>query len=180
MNEPETIFEYLQREYPEAKKTTLRQMVEHKRVLLNGAPVRSLKQMVTAQDKVEVKYFVNDKRFPPGFQPAYAVKDGYLLLTSTPEAVRSFKVEQPRAAAEDTPILRASLKGLRDYLKERREPLLDYLAEKNRVPREEAMRRLDGLRLGLQFLERIELTLRTEPGQVNFTLRVQTTQALRK
>ena len=40
--------------FPQAKKTTLREMIESKRVLVNGAIVRSLKQELTAKDVLEV------------------------------------------------------------------------------------------------------------------------------
>jgi RluA family pseudouridine synthase len=54
-----TIFEKLASLYPQAKKTTLRGMLEGKRVLINGVPARSLKQTVGAKDKVEVLDFAD-------------------------------------------------------------------------------------------------------------------------
>ena len=56
---------------------------------LKNKDVTALKKEM--QDGVEVHYFVNDQRFPPGFRPAFAAKDGYLLLASSPEAVRRFE-----------------------------------------------------------------------------------------
>jgi 23S rRNA pseudouridine1911/1915/1917 synthase len=49
-----TILDELIRLYPEAKKTTLREMLTDKRVRLNGEVAHSLKQPVTEKDKVEV------------------------------------------------------------------------------------------------------------------------------
>lgn len=54
-----TVFERLAALYPQAKKTTLREMLEAKRVLINGAPARSLKQPVGEKDKVEVLDFAD-------------------------------------------------------------------------------------------------------------------------
>ncbi|MGN6369446.1 MAG: RluA family pseudouridine synthase [Phycisphaerae bacterium] len=54
MEEPQTVFELLVHMYPHAKKTTLREMVEHKRVRINGQPARSLKQPVKKSDRIEV------------------------------------------------------------------------------------------------------------------------------
>jgi hypothetical protein len=132
------------------------------------------------QDKVEIKYFVNEKRFPPGFQPAYAVKDGYLLLADAPETIRSFKMAGNAAPADEVPLLRASLVTLRGYLKERQEALVGYLAEKNQIPREEAARRLVSLEMGLQFFDRLELTQRSTGELFTLTLRIKTSQPLRK
>jgi len=52
--EDTTILERLAALYPQAKKTTLRDMVEAKRVRVAGAVVRSVKQKVAAGEKVEV------------------------------------------------------------------------------------------------------------------------------
>ncbi len=48
MTDTITILEFLQQTYPQAKTTTLRQMVQDARVMLHGKPVRSLKQLVPA------------------------------------------------------------------------------------------------------------------------------------
>jgi len=54
MNETTTVLDRLVKLYPQAKKTTLREMVSSKRVKLNGELVKSLKQEVGASDTFEV------------------------------------------------------------------------------------------------------------------------------
>jgi 23S rRNA pseudouridine1911/1915/1917 synthase len=54
MQTPQTILTRLAALFPQAKKTTLRDMVASKRVRLNGTPVKSLKEPVTDADKFEV------------------------------------------------------------------------------------------------------------------------------
>lgn len=49
-----SVLDWLRAAFPDAKTTTLREMVSEKRVLLNGKPVRSLKEPVEEDDKVEV------------------------------------------------------------------------------------------------------------------------------
>jgi hypothetical protein len=134
------------------------------------------------QDQVEVQYLVSDTAFLPGLQPAFALCNGYLVLASSPEAVRRFSAAAPRSpvASEELPLLRVSFSRLREYVKARREPLALAVAEKNGIPRDEAERRLDGLLLGLQLFERLELSQRPGDGQVTLTLRVQTIEPLRK
>jgi hypothetical protein len=134
------------------------------------------------QDQVEVQYLVSDTAFLPGLQPAFALANGYLVLASSPEAVRRFSAATPRTPnpSAEQPLLRVSLSRLRDYLKARREPLAKAVAEKNGIAREEAERRLDGLVLALQVLERLELSQRPGDGQVTLTLRLQTIEPLRK
>jgi hypothetical protein len=134
------------------------------------------------QDKAEIKYLVSDQCFPPGVSPAYALRDGYLVLASSPEVIRGFgsTAGSSPATTDDFPLLRMSLKDLRRYVQDRREPLAVAAAEKNQIPRDEADRRLSNLLLGLEFLDRFEVRQRTAPGQVTLTLRVQTAKPLRK
>jgi 23S rRNA pseudouridine1911/1915/1917 synthase len=54
MEEPQTVFDLLVHMYPHAKKTTLREMLAHKRVRINGQVARSLKQLVKKADRLEV------------------------------------------------------------------------------------------------------------------------------
>lgn len=51
----DTIFDWLKRTFPKASKTTLRQMIVDKRVVLNYIPVRSLKQPLKPGDMPIVK-----------------------------------------------------------------------------------------------------------------------------
>ncbi len=54
MTNEQTVLSRLAALFPQAKKTTLRAMVEQKRVRLNGAVVKSLKEAVGEKDKFEV------------------------------------------------------------------------------------------------------------------------------
>ena len=49
------------------------------------------------QDRTEVKYLDGEGVFPPGVQPAYALKDGYLVLASSPEALPGASARLRRA-----------------------------------------------------------------------------------
>jgi hypothetical protein len=133
-------------------------------------------------DKAEVKYLVNDQRFAPGLQPAFALVQGHLVLASSPDAVRRFLSTDGKGKpdAAEFPLLRVSWKSLRQYVKDRREPLIAAVAEKNQLSPEEAAKRLDGLLAGLSFVDLLELTQRGSPGQTTWTLRLQTNQPLKK
>src|SRR5206468_210244 len=110
----------------------------------------------------------------------YALKDGYLVFASSPEALRRFG---PAAAAKsssgEVPLLRLSAKALHQYLTERRDGLVPIVAEKNNLSKDEAGRRLDGLLAGLRLLDRVEISQSSEPGRLSLTLRVQTAQAMK-
>src|SRR5262249_54872463 len=90
------------------------------------------------QGAVKVKYLLPGKGAPPALQPAYALKGGYLVLASSPAAMRQFaasgtKVEAPpdpkKTGSVEAPLVRISLRQLSKFLKDRRDPLVELLAE---------------------------------------------------
>jgi hypothetical protein len=134
------------------------------------------------KDGVEVKYLVSEEKFPPGLQPAFGLKQGCLVLGSSPEAIRHFEPAGGRAStdpARDRPLVRLGLREVSAFLRARREPLVAFAAARNQISREEAAQRLDALLMGLQLFERVELSQRTIPGRVTLTLRVQTAEPLK-
>jgi hypothetical protein len=141
-----------------------------------------MKLEVADQDKVEIKYLVNDKLFPPGLQPAFAFKDGHLLLASSPEAIRRFGPIGTSLPAEDEiPLIRLSLKDCRQYLNDRLEPMAAYMAQNKQITKEEASRRLHNLIEGLELFDRVEISERLiRPGQLLLTLRLRTAAPLKK
>jgi hypothetical protein len=134
------------------------------------------------QDKVEVRYFVDKEKthFPPGVQPAYALKSGYLVFGSSPDVIQRFSVAAAKNHGDETPLIRASLRSLQDYLKQRRENVIAFLAEKNGGDKDAATRQLDAFAAGLQLFQAVEVTQRVGDGQTVLTLRVKTAEPLRK
>jgi hypothetical protein len=144
------------------------------------APQEQMSLKSVWQDKVKVYYLACDS-FPAGLRPAFALSNGYLVLASSPEAVRRFgAATRPVPEGEEFSVLRLSLKDLREFVKERRVDLAKAVAEKNQLTQEEAERRLDGLLAGLQWVDRLEVTLRPSAGQVTWIMRVRTTPPLEK
>ncbi|MBI3411982.1 MAG: hypothetical protein HY040_26935 [Planctomycetes bacterium] len=125
------------------------------------------------QDKIEVRYLVNDKAFPAGFQPAFALKDGYLVLASSPAAIVRFK-----AGAGQTPpggealLMRLSSTETAKLLRNQRQIVIDHIAEKNQISKQAAAHGLDGALSVLDLIDRIELSERAGSGEVAWTLRI--------
>lgn len=152
-------------------------VVTHNRVHKSQLVLRSERQA-----GVEVRYLSGGETFPPGLQPAFALKDGYLLLGSSPAAIRSVGAAAPGLAGtpREVPLLRVSAREWRRFLTERREPLAAAAAEKNGISREEAARALDSMLPFIQLFDRLELSQKATAGQVTWTLRLQPIQPLRK
>jgi hypothetical protein len=142
---------------------------------------KTLKWDRATVDEREVKYLVADGGLPGGLQPTFTLRDGYLVVASSLEALRAFRpAEGPAVDSGTTPLLRISFKDWRMYLRQRREELAETMAKRDGMDKEEALHRLDSLADGLEFLDRLELRQRTAPGLVVFTLSLQPAQPLRK
>lgn len=139
-----------------------------------------LKRLV--QDKREVRYLFSERGLPPGLQPAFALAQGYLLLASSPQALQRLGsvASAPALPAGPVPLLRMSLKDLRTYLLQRKEPIAQNMAEKNHLSPTEASERLDKTVGVLQLVDLLELRLQPSTDKVVFTLAVQAAQPLKK
>jgi hypothetical protein len=142
-------------------------------------PEKPIRLRMTTLDRVKVRYLEGDSTFPPGIKPAFALKAGHLVLASSPAEVGRFKLA-PVPAGTAVPVLRMSLKGLRVYLKERRDDLIAVVASRDNLPKDRAREKIDGVIAILQFFDRIDLSRKTAPGQLTFTLTVQTAHPLKK
>jgi hypothetical protein len=128
----------------------------------------------TTQDRVRVRY-LEGKVFPAGVRPAFALKGGYLVLASSPAEVRRFKL-----GPAGGPLLRVSARAMRSYLKEHRDALAAALAHRDRLTKEQAAEKIDGLRNSLELIDRIELSGKTTAGGCTWTLAVQPVEPLKK
>jgi hypothetical protein len=128
----------------------------------------------------EVRYLAGD--LPPGVQPAYGLLNGYLLLSTSLEEINRFSVTAPASpsSAGSIPLLRISLKDWRTYIKQRRDPIVQFLAANYTSSPDEAARRVDGFLTGLQFIDRVELRRRSNQGRMVLHLSIQSAHALKK
>jgi hypothetical protein len=143
-------------------------------------PTRPLRLKTTFLDGAKVRYLQGEAVFPEGMQPAFGLRNGYLVLASSPAELRRFKGGSPAASSASVPLLRLSFRAWKAYLKERREPLAAALAAKEKLTRERAREKIDGLRNALELLDRLELRQSAGNDRVTFTLAVQFTQPLKK
>jgi hypothetical protein len=125
------------------------------------------------QGNVSVKVLVQDKLFPAGFRPSGALKDGFLLLASSPEAIARFGARAaPLAAPGEAPLLRLSPIELATMLKLRREQVLVEIRQKHQLSPQEAARALDQLLELLDLFDSVTLSQRGGAGQASWSLRV--------
>jgi hypothetical protein len=139
--------------------------------------LRSLKR-----DGAEINYLKNDKQFPPGFQPAFGLKDGYLIIASSPQAIDALgrAGATTKAMPAGVPLLRLSVVQLSRFLEERKDILADHIAEKHRITKEEASRHLNFVREALALFESVEFSQQPSVDRISLALRVRTADPLKR
>jgi hypothetical protein len=142
-----------------------------------------LRLKTEVQGTVKVRYLSHPKASALGYQPAFAFKEGYLVLASSPSAVQQFAAAKTGSelqslpeggSSDEVPLFRLSLRELSKLLKNRREAVVDALTQINSLPRKTAGELLDAFLDGLDLFEGVEVDQRSSPGQVAWTLRLRT------
>jgi hypothetical protein len=147
---------------------------------LNAKHGEQIRVKTAMQDAVEVKYLANSRSLPAEVQPALALKQGYLLASSSPDAIRRFGAATATVAptGTDVPILRLSFVELGNFLQDRREAILDLARSQGQGSRESAGHRFDDVVTVLRLFDRLELTKRAVGGQLTLTARVKPASAI--
>jgi hypothetical protein len=136
------------------------------------SPETSIRLKTMEADKISIRY-ATSTAFPPGLQPAVALKGGYLIVASSPDVIARFGLSAPAAGTSDSvPLMRVSFRAWRDYLRTNREELTTALAAKGKSP-EQVREHLDSIRANLEPFERLEVRRRLSAGQVTLTAQLQ-------
>ena len=124
------------------------------------------------QEKVEVLCFKSGKLFPPGFQPACALKAGFLIFATTPEAIAHFRLRDKKAdARKDTPLARVSAPELARLLEHRRDHIVSTLIEQ-KMPPANARRNFENVVGLLGLFDHLTLSHHGGDGQATWSLRL--------
>lgn len=144
-------------------------LVDHNR----KNPETPIKVESEQQGSTTVKFLSQPKLFPAGLRPACALKDGFFVLASSPEAIARFGPRAGLPAAKgDTPLMRLSPSELARLLRLRRATVLLHIQDQHHLSAEDAERRLDQLLALLDLFDAVTFSQRSEPGQATWTLRV--------
>jgi hypothetical protein len=143
-------------------------LFDYNRKLDEPIRTRTVKQGV-----VEVKHLAHDKLFPPGVEPALALKDGYLLLASAPDAIAAFRAsDSPAPPASETPLIKIAPREWSRLITTHRQAMIDHFVEKNKDTPATAGKIVDGLASGFELFQSLNLSQRVGGGQVVWTVRV--------
>ncbi len=142
-----------------------------------------LKEEKDAKTGAVIKSLVNEKGFPPGFRPSFALVKGYLVLATSPEAIRRFEV--PAAgdapAKGETTLARLSGARAREYLLTHGPKLAKFLADVGAAGDEPKTREtLDALAGVLELIDTAEVVARPAESGLQIAVRVKPAKPLKK
>ena len=137
----------------------------------NTPPIRV---STVQQGAVEVKHLSHEHLFPAGFQPALALKGGYLLLATSPEAIARFQPHDSTAVAGDAvPFVRFLPGELAKLLRQHRSKAVEQLSAKQQVSKQVAAQTFDSTLQVLELFQEATLSQRVREDQMSWILRVQ-------
>ena len=142
-----------------------------------------LKEETDPKSGIVIRSLVNDKGFPPGFRPSFAVVKGYLVLATSPEAIRRFTPpvsDNPtHAAAPDTcPPLRPSLARLSPRLTANGSRSSSRNARGHQ--READPRTVRHAGFGLELIDSAELISRPDENGLQLAVKIKPAKPLKK
>ncbi len=119
--------------------------------------------------------------FPAGVRPCFALKGGYLVVSTSPDAIKAFKVPTgtPKPGGE-VPLARFSATAARDYLTTHGPALAKLLSAAGAGEAKELAQQLAALALVLEPVEKVELLARGDATGLKVMLRVKTVKPLKK
>jgi hypothetical protein len=119
--------------------------------------------------------------FPTGFRPSFALKGDYLLVATSPDAIRAFKPPSGDAKpGGDVPFARFSATATRAYLSAHAPALAKLLAEAGAGEEKTLTEQLAGLTAVLEPVDKIELLTRGDATGLKVMLRAKMAKPLKK
>jgi hypothetical protein len=141
-----------------------------------------LKEEKDPKSGVVIRSLVNEKGFPPGFRPSFAIVKNYLVLATSPEAIRRFAPPAADSANTSADRLLGRLSGtrVRHYLQTNGQKLSRFLVEIGATKDEAKTREtLAALATVLELVESAELIARPDQNGLRLTVKVKPAKPLK-
>jgi hypothetical protein len=128
---------------------------------------------------VVIRSLVNDKAFPPGFRPSFAVVKGYLVVATSPEPIKRFSA--PAAGQHGRTLARLSGTAARVYLQTHGARLTEFLVQMGIVSDAKATREtIETLAEALELIDSVELVIRPDENGLQVALQFNPARPLKK
>lgn len=151
------------------------------RVLYNSGHADQIEMKREKDGDATITSLVNDKAFPPGFRPSFALKNGYLLLASNPDAIRRFRAssEQPKPSGE-VRIARFNGTTTRSYFSANGPKLAKFLASLGSGDEKELVALIGQLVVVLEPVDHIDVVMSGDDASLRIAVRVKLVKDLKK
>ena len=126
-----------------------------------------------------IKSLVGDG-FPAGFRPSFALKGGYLLISTSPDAIKAFKPPTGEPKPGEVPFARFNATAARGYLTSHAAPLAKLLSAAGAGDAQGLEQQLGMLAQALEPVDKVELLARGDATGVKLSLRVKLARPLKK
>jgi hypothetical protein len=132
-------------------------------------------------DGKELTTINNEKVFPPGFRPSFGVKEGFLVVGGTPEALKRFAApSRSDESTRESPVVRVSGAAVRGYLQEHGEAFGKWFARLHEKPEDEVVGDLRKFADLLEPIDRVEVLVRGDEKRFGLAVRVKLVKPLAK
>ena len=148
------------------------------RVMHNARGGASL-ELVDEKDGAAVIHSLVGDVFPPGVRPSFAMKEGYLLISSDAGAIRRFRKPTVPAATPEVPLARFHATALRAYLNAQGPRLARFVAERSGASAAEMDERIKQMSGLLESLDRVDVIARTTGPTIHVAVRLVPTKPLK-
>jgi hypothetical protein len=133
----------------------------------------TIRMSAQRQGSIDIDYLESAKAFPPGVQPAWALKDGYLVLATSPRAIGMFRERLvPPTNRDEIPLLKVSADESAKMMERHRGLLAAELVAKGHESEESARRIIDGLIAGVRTFDSVQVLQRTTADSSEWIVRL--------
>ncbi len=151
------------------------------RVAYNGSHEDQIEILESEDGTTTITSLVNDKLFPAGCRPSFALKGGYLLLASNPDAIRRFTppTAAPMAGGETT-IARFSGTSTRQYLQVKGPKLAAFLSALGDGNEKDLTKFFTQLDAVLELVDSANVYVKGDASNLRIGMRVKLVKPLKK
>jgi len=150
------------------------------RVAYNSSHADQIEIVETEDGDGLITSLVNEKGFPAGLQPSYAFKAGYLVVASSPDAIKRFREPKPGPATGEATLARFSAAASREYLHKNGGELAKFLAAAGHGEEKALRQQFEQVAAMMEVLDRVEVVSRGDANGLRLAARIRFVKPLKK
>ncbi len=140
-----------------------------------------LKEEKDPKTGAAIRTLVNEKGFPPGLRPSFAIKSGYLVLSTSPDAIKQFAPPAANSVPKGhTTLAKFNGTETRAYLQTHGAKLAKFLSDLG-VGDEKTFRgHIESIAAVLELVDSVDIITRPDENGLQIAVRINTAKPLKK